>query len=357
MNPGHAKNITIRLATPDAIGSGFYLAAYALIITSEHLVHGYSEIVVEGRDIPRQMAKVVYTDDKIDLAILQTDAALTVPEAPVLTTCEEEQPVFSYAYPFTEGEMSCEGYIDDENYDFHGHPHIMHDALLSNAANGSGLFAVTGELLGMNSFISWKGRAVGMALPIENIVAAVVSYRDSNYAKATRCSECNAIVNVENVRQCSKCENFLDLPIDGKEYSPSGVALTVEHILSSMGYTLDLARIGHDHWEVTRGSAAVNITYYEKNGLIIGDAYMCKLPDRPNTELYEFLLRQNSEMENLTFSVKGDDIILSLLIYDRYLNEQTGTELLTNLLEKADFFDNILVEQYKCLWTSSRKLL
>ncbi|MEZ4966384.1 MAG: hypothetical protein R2791_14175 [Saprospiraceae bacterium] len=44
------------------------------------------------------------------------------------------------------------------------------------------------------------------------------------------------------------------------------------------------------------------------------------------------------------------DIILSLLIYDRYLNEETGQALLRTLFEKADYYDNILVEQYGATW-------
>ena len=351
-----AKHITIRLATPESTGSGFYLNDSSLIITAEHIIRDYASIVIEGSNVPRQLAEVVYTDSKLDLALLKASNPFEISNPNIAEDCQEEQAVISYAYPFTEGQLSNSGYIDDESFDFHGHPHIMHDALLSNAANGSALFAEDGSLLGMNSFITWKGRAVGMALPIKVILNSIDEFKLSGFLKATKCTDCSHIVRSDGMTKCGNCRNILDLPDSTSDYSPEGIALTIERLLSSMGYTLELARIGHNHWEVERGSASVNITYYEKNGLIIGDAYICKLPDQSNTALYEYLLRQNYEMENLTFSVKGDDIILSLLIYDRYLNEQTGTELLTNLLEKADHFDNILVEQYQCLWASSRKL-
>jgi len=38
------------------------------------------------------------------------------------------------------------------------------------------------------------------------------------------------------------------------------------------------------------------------------------------------------------------------MIYDRYLNEQTGHRLFQYLFQQADDFDNILVEQYGALW-------
>jgi len=55
-------------------------------------------------------------------------------------------------------------------------------------------------------------------------------------------------------------------------------------------------------------------------------------------------------MEGLNFSIKEQDIILSLLIYDRYLNVDTGIQLFKHLFEKADYYDNILVEEYGALW-------
>jgi len=351
-----AKHIAIRLATPEATGSGFYLKDRNVIVTCEHIIRGYREIVIEGRNVPRQLAQVVYTDTLLDLALVRAIEPLEMTQIKVSSACEEEQTVHSYAYPFTEGEMHNTGYIDDPAFVFHGHPHIMHDALLSNAANGSALYTEEASILGMNNFLNWKGRSVGMALPISIILSSIDDFSLSGLSIATKCVNCQHVVSSTNVAECTNCGNILDIPNTSTVYSPSGIAITIEGLLTSMGYTLELARIGCGHWEVARGSASVNITYYEKNGLIIGDAYMCKLPDRSNTELFEYLLRQNYEMENLTFSVKGDDIILSLLIYDRYLNEQTGTELLTNLLEKADHFDNILVHRYQCLWASSRKL-
>jgi len=351
-----ARNITIRLATAEAIGSGFYLKSHDLIITAEHIVRGYRKIIIEGHGIPRQLAEVVYLDAMLDIAFLRTSSSLQLPTVAIQASCEEDLQVVSYAYPFTEGELRSTGYIDNSAFDYQGAAHIMHDAVLGNAANGSGLFSSEGMLLGLNNFIVWKGRAVGMALPISVILEAASVFVVKRYALCVKCPECGQLVDASKNTECRNCGFFFSLYEAFSDYTPKGVAHTIESLLSSMGYTLELARIGRDHWQVERGSASVNITYYEKNGLIIGDAYMCKLPDRSNEALYEFLLRQNNEMENLTFSVKGDDIILSLLIYDRYLNEQTGTELLTNLLEKADHFDNILVNQYQCLWASSRKL-
>ena len=60
-------------------------------------------------------------------------------------------------------------------------------------------------------------------------------------------------------------------------------------------------------------------------------------------------------MDGMNFSVRENDVILSLLIYDRYLNVDTGMELFTHLFEKADHYDNILVEEYGAYGNTKRK--
>ncbi|MBK9744446.1 MAG: hypothetical protein IPO94_16505 [Saprospiraceae bacterium] len=52
----------------------------------------------------------------------------------------------------------------------------------------------------------------------------------------------------------------------------------------------------------------------------------------------------------MNFSLKDQDIILSLLIYDQYINSNTLLKLFKQLLAKADEYDNILVEQYGAKW-------
>jgi serine protease Do len=70
-------------------------------------------------------------------------------------------------------------------------------------------------------------------------------------------------------------------------------------------------------------------------------------------EVYRFLLRQNFELEGLSFYVEGQAIVLSLIIYDRYLNLETGMHLLRHLLKKADYYDNVLVEEYGARWANA----
>ena len=140
------------------------------------------------------------------------------------------------------------------------------------------------------------------------------------------------------------------LSTKAEPYRAEGVALTIENMLIKMGQDVRVSRRGPNSWEIRQGTAKINVAYHQQNGLILCDAYLCTLPKENIKPLYEYLLRENYHNEGVTLSVRGQDIILSLLIYDRYLRDDTGIKLLTNLFEKADLYDNILVDQYGAIW-------
>jgi len=133
-------------------------------------------------------------------------------------------------------------------------------------------------------------------------------------------------------------------------YEPTGISRTIEEMLEEMGYDVPISRMGPSNWTIKRGSAIINIAYHEKSGLITGDAYLGKLSDQNISDIYSYMLHQNYELGGLTFSVKGQDIILSLLIFDQYLNKETSKKLFDHLSEAADYHDNILVEEYGASW-------
>lgn len=140
------------------------------------------------------------------------------------------------------------------------------------------------------------------------------------------------------------------LPSRSAIYKAQGIAGTVERLIERLGYLAALSRCGPNAWEIRKGSAKIAITYHEKSGLISADAVLCQLPERHIKRLYEYLLRENYSNSGMTLSVYEQDILLSLLIYDHYLDEETGAVLFNQLFERADYYDNVLVEQFDALW-------
>jgi len=129
-----------------------------------------------------------------------------------------------------------------------------------------------------------------------------------------------------------------------------GIKRLIGEILGGLGYDSENTQKGPYYWELTQGSALIKLTYHEKTGLIIGDATLCKLPRAQKSPLYQYLLAENDQLEGLTFSVQDQEVILSLLIEDRQFDGKKGRKLFRHLLEKADYYDNILVEKYGATW-------
>jgi len=135
-------------------------------------------------------------------------------------------------------------------------------------------------------------------------------------------------------------------------YEPQGVNKTLEQMIEQLGYNVLLSRTGPSSWSIVKGSALINISYHEKSGLITGDAHLCELPDEDIIHIYSYLLKQNYSLDGHTFSVKDNDIILSLLIYDQYFKQDIAVTLFKNLFELSDHYDDILVDDFKAKWNS-----
>ena len=133
---------------------------------------------------------------------------------------------------------------------------------------------------------------------------------------------------------------------------PSGVLTTIEYIVKQLGYDQDDIRKGDTIWILKHNSATLNISYHEYSGFIIGDVYLCRLPDDKHklSDLYGYMLMQNESLQGLTLSIKDEFIILSILIYDQSMHADTMQKMFRRLLDTADDMDNLLVEQYGANW-------
>lgn len=348
------KDVIIQIATPYSTGTGFYLKEWQLIVTNEHVVRDNKEVIIDGDNFEKSLTRVLFTDVKYDLAFIECPASLELSAVSLKkeNNHTEGEPVIAIGHPFglkytaTQGIISNTSHVQEEiNY-------LQHDAALNPGNSGGPLVNQEGMIIGINTFVVRQGQNIGFSLPSTYLIETLKAYKEIGNVVAARCGSCFNIVYEKKVKNgyCGICGSKVKLPSAAEDYEPYGVEKTIEELLEKLGYDVRLARRGPSNWELVKGSAKINISYYEKNGLIIGDAYLCVLPSDDILPIYEFLLRRNYETEGLTFSVKGNDIILSLLIYDRYLNIETGIKLFEHLFEKADFFDNILVEEYGAGW-------
>jgi len=348
------KSVIVQIATPYSTGTGFYLKNANLIVTNEHVIRDNREVVINGEGFEKQMTKVIFSDVRHDLAFLQAPNIIEAPAVELFQGKEIErgEVVIAVGHPFGLKYSATQGIVSNIEEEKNDLIYIQHDAALNPGNSGGPLINEKGEIVGINTFIIQNGNNVGFSLPVNYLQKTITEFQEGENQIGIRCNSCSNIIFEKKAdgNYCPHCGTKIQMPSQIDEYEALGVSKTMEELLDSMGHNVGLSRIGPNHWEIIEGSANIKISYHEKTGLIMGDASLCLLPKENINPLYEYLLKQNYEIEGLTFSIKENDIVLSLLIYDRYLNMDTGMKLFKYLFEKADYYDNILVEEYGAIW-------
>ena len=347
----------VQIATKSGTGTGFYLCApYDLIVTNNHVVRDARQATVKGRTFGKTLCRVVFTDEKYDLAFL-------LPPATLKNVCQitlgdysalkDGDPVVAIGHPYGLNYTATQGSISRVDRVQQGIHYIQTDAAINPGNSGGPLVNSSGQVIGVNTFIIKGGDNLGFALPVAALKEALEQYLPVRGEAGIRCPSCTTLVTASTLdsgEYCPSCGTKIDFPKadEVEESSTSGIAKKIEDILQKLGNNAELARNGHNRWEVEAGSATVRISYNPDNYFIISDAHLCQLPKQNITALYSYLLQENYKLEGALFSLNGDNIVLSSLMYDLDLSVEDGERAFKRLFEKADYYDNVLLEQYGC---------
>lgn len=160
-------------------GSGFIIEADGRILTNAHVVKDADEIVVTLSDNREFKAKVLGSDERTDVALIEIDAD----ELPVVRLGNSDQlevgewvlaigAPFGMSYTATQGIVSATERQLRETYV----PFIQTDAAVNPGNSGGPLFNARGEVIGINSqILSGSGGYMGLsfAIPINtaNLIA------------------------------------------------------------------------------------------------------------------------------------------------------------------------------------------
>ncbi|MFT3846159.1 MAG: trypsin-like peptidase domain-containing protein [Lacibacter sp.] len=350
------KDAIIQIATQTGTGTGFYLKQYGLIVTNNHVVDGNAEVTIAGKQFEKILSRVWYIDRKHDLAFLQPPA-INLPEIHLgeYARLKDGDPVIAIGHPYGLNYTATQGVISKVDRIREGLKYIQIDAAINPGNSGGPLVNMSGEVIGVNTFIIRGGDNLGFALPENYLRTALEIYAPHIGQPSARCHACDFLVLPENLdsgKYCPSCGSEVALPeLPKEEYEPVGVAKTIENILRKLGKDIKLAREGVNTWSVKEGSAKIIIRYNPENYFIASDAYLCLLPaDAAKIKpLYQFLLQENYKSEGLVLSCQNQNIVLSYILYDLDLTEDAGAEIFRNLFQKADIYDDLLKKDFGCV--------
>ena len=346
----------IQIATGGGTGTGFYLKEFDLIVTNAHVVAEDAQVTIAGKAFDKALSRVWYTDRKHDLAFLEAPQGIELPEVRLglYEHMKDGDAVVAIGHPYGLNYTATQGVISKVDRIRDGLKFIQIDAAINPGNSGGPLVNMSGEVIGVNSFIIRGGDNLGFALPVSYLRQALQMYLPNKGFAATRCFSCDFLVtskNIDSNKYCPSCGTEVKLPeIPEKEIEPVGAAKTIEEILKELGKDVRLAREGANTWSVKEGSAKIKITYNAENFFIAGDAYLCQMPTDGTKikPLYQFLLQENFRVNGLVLSCVKQNIVLSCIIYDLDMTKENGADSFRNLFQKADYYDDFLKNEYSC---------
>jgi len=307
----------IQIMTPYGTGTGFIIDD--LIITNSHVVSGLKEVVISAKKIDRTIAQVVYDDPYLDLAFISIDFETPTNLLKLSSTVVKDgDTTIAIGHPYGLNYTATEGIVSKASRIQGELEYIQIDAAINPGNSGGPLLNKDGDVIGVNTFIIQNANNLGFSLPYFYVEEAIKAYKNTNKKNIIKCSSCKNLIHETNIINdyCPEC-----------------------------GVKLSVAKFRRKGYEVKYDTAIIYINYYD-NGIIIGDAKLCTIPQKNIVEIYDYLLNENSKLSYLQLSINENFIYLSHLIIDSSLTFKEGKIAFDRLFKHSSKYDDILINKY-----------
>ena len=161
--------------TRSSLGSGVIInGKKGYIITNHHVVARASEVKVITSEQDEYQAKILGTDPRSDLAVLQVEAGKTLPDIELGNSDDLMigETVIAIGNPFGLSHTVTTGVISALERSVRGEERVYRhfiqtDASINPGNSGGPLLNIDGELIGINTAIYQKAQGIGFAIPIK----------------------------------------------------------------------------------------------------------------------------------------------------------------------------------------------
>ncbi len=173
-----------------SLGSGFVIDKDGFIITNSHVVKGADEVVAKFSDGHEEKAKIIGTDEKTDVALIQVTSGkgdLPHVELGNSDVVRIGDWVIAIGNPFGLEHTMTAGIVSAKERAIGTGPYddfIQTDASINPGNSGGPLFDIDGRVIGINTAITASGSGIGFAVPI-NMAKQIVDELKSS-GKVTR---------------------------------------------------------------------------------------------------------------------------------------------------------------------------
>jgi serine protease Do len=169
-----------------SIGSGFVFTEDGRVLTNDHVVTGATEIVVTLGEKKKLTAKIVASDQHLDVAILkiQQEGVYQFVELGSSSDARVGDWVMAIGNPFGFGHTVTAGIVSAKGRALGAGPYddfIQTDASINPGNSGGPLFDMDGKVIGINTANVASGSGIGFAVPI-NLVKKILKPQSTQSA-------------------------------------------------------------------------------------------------------------------------------------------------------------------------------
>ncbi len=187
------KNMPIPPQERHALGTGFVISSDGYIVTNNHVIEGADEIVVKLKNGKEYKARLVGTDDKLDVALLKIKAhGLQTVRLGNSDAARVGDWVVAIGNPFGLEQTVTAGIISAKGRVIGAGPYdnfIQTDAAINPGNSGGPLFNIKGEVVGINTAIysrSGGNLGIGFAIPINLAKPVIEELRRTGHVTRAR---------------------------------------------------------------------------------------------------------------------------------------------------------------------------
>jgi len=342
-----------QIFTGGGTGSGFLIDPTHLL-TNCHVVAPYRSVAVELRDKRRVKGTVRRIHPKRDLAIVEIEAPLdfgVFTIAPEQVVVRAKQSVNILGFPVGLPLSLTEGVVSNPHQLLDGQHYLQTDAAINPGNSGGPILDDLRHVIAVTTCKLRSADLVGFGIPGPDVRRFVSAFLEQSASFGVECPSCETLLETAN-RYCDGCGSDLeDLELESyfEDPEPHPVVAFVERALQAAHVDPVLARHGEQNWSFWSGSAPIKIWCCCSEHVCFSSP-LAEPGKKGLSELFRFLLA--TAHRPFAFDLSGNVIRLNLTVHmsDVFApnhHDELGRAV-ADFVEKADAFDNLLIERFGC---------
>ncbi len=330
-------------------GTGFLVKNYNFIVTTIHVVGFSKNVVVRNPQIGKHIAEVIFIDYSNGLVFVELPQAVETSlsiENFELTVAE--QPIKIYRTNYYGKIITENGEILDSKFIYNDFKYLELKTKHDIKSAGALILTNRKEIAGITKYIESEDLYFGLSS--KYILNSLDEFSMINQP-AIRCPNCFNIITKSSIinNVCPSCITNVKIElIENCLPEMTDFEQNIEKTISNLGYKVENLRLGRNFWEIEENSTTIFIRYEPKQKFIVAFSKLSGIVEDSYSEISKYLLVENDKLKYLSFSIHNNCVYLSAsYLFEDNFDEKYAQLVFNELLEKANFYNNIIEKMIK----------